>query len=47
VSDPQLLFLVRHGRADYTSTTFRETPRGQTFDPPLDRSGLDALLKGN
>ena len=41
MSDPQLLFLVRHGRADYTSTTFRETPRGQTFDPPLDETGLE------
>ena len=41
MSDPQLLFLVRHGRADYTSTTFSETPRGQTFDPPLDETGLE------
>ena len=36
-----MLFLVRHGRADYTSKTFRETSRGPTYDPPLDETGRE------
>jgi broad specificity phosphatase PhoE len=41
MSDHRVLFLVRHGRADYTSKTFRDTPRGPTFDPPLDETGRE------
>lgn len=37
----RVLYLVRHGRADYASRSFRDTPRGPTFDPPLDPAGLE------
>jgi probable phosphoglycerate mutase len=39
--DQRILFLVRHGRADYTSREYRETPRGPTYDPPLDETGVE------
>ena len=41
MSDHRVLFLVRHGRADYTSKVFRETSRGPTFDPPLYETGRE------
>ena len=41
MSAPRVLFLVRHGRADYTSRDYRDTPRGKTYDPPLDETGLE------
>jgi probable phosphoglycerate mutase len=41
VSGHRVLFLVRHGRADYTTKVFRDTSRGPTFDPPLDATGLE------
>lgn len=37
----RILYLVRHGRADYTSRAFRETPRGPAFDPPLSAEGVE------
>ncbi len=41
MTDERTLFLIRHGRADYTSKVFRETARGPTFDPPLDATGRE------
>lgn len=37
----RLLFLVRHGRSDFSSNDFRKTPRGETYDPPLDETGRE------
>lgn len=37
----RILYLARHGRADYTSRAFRETPRGPAFDPPLSAEGIE------
>ena len=39
MTDPRLLFLVRHGRSDQTSRAVTETPRGPQWDPPLDDVG--------
>jgi 2,3-bisphosphoglycerate-dependent phosphoglycerate mutase len=33
------LLLVRHGRVDFESREFHETPRGHQWDPPLDEGG--------
>ena len=39
---PRLLFLVRHGRSDFTATdAFREHPLGPQWDPPLDATGRE------
>lgn len=35
------LVLVRHGRVDFDSADFRESPRGRQWDPPLDADGRD------
>ena len=34
------LVLVRHGRVDFASRAFSETPRGRQWDPPLGEEGL-------
>ena len=33
------LVLVRHGRVDFSSRDFRQTPRGRQWDPALDDTG--------
>jgi probable phosphoglycerate mutase len=33
------LLLIRHGRVDFTSKDFVESPRGRQYDPPLDDRG--------
>ena len=35
------LILVRHGRVDFDSRRFVDTPLGRQWDPPLDALGLD------
>jgi 2,3-bisphosphoglycerate-dependent phosphoglycerate mutase len=35
------LFLVRHGRVDFSSRRFRESPRGRQWDPPLGEAGRE------
>jgi broad specificity phosphatase PhoE len=35
------LILVRHGRVDFDSGQFVDTPLGRQWDPPLDAVGLD------
>jgi 2,3-bisphosphoglycerate-dependent phosphoglycerate mutase len=35
------LVLVRHGRVDFSSREFLETPRGRQWDPPLDDVGRE------
>jgi probable phosphoglycerate mutase len=35
------LLLVRHGRVDFTSRDFVESPRGRQYDPPLDERGRE------
>src|SRR3990172_403024 len=39
VSD-RVLYLIRHGRPDYTNDEFADTPRGHQYDPPLSDEGL-------
>jgi broad specificity phosphatase PhoE len=39
LSEPRLLFLVRHARSNQTSRAVTETPRGPQWDPPLDDVG--------
>lgn len=34
-----VLYLIRHGRADYQNDDFTETPRGYQYDPPLSQGG--------
>jgi probable phosphoglycerate mutase len=41
MSAHRLLYLIRHGRADYASKEFSRTPRGLTYDPPLDETGRE------
>jgi probable phosphoglycerate mutase len=41
VTDHRILYLIRHGHADYTARVFRDTPRGATYDPPLDAIGRE------
>lgn len=38
---PVRLDLVRHGRVDFDSKDFRETPRGPQWDPPLGERGRE------
>jgi broad specificity phosphatase PhoE len=40
VSD-RVLYLIRHGRADYGSEAFTPTARGEQFDPPLSETGRE------
>jgi probable phosphoglycerate mutase len=35
------LILVRHGRVDFDSRDFVDTPQGPQWDPPLDAGGLE------
>jgi broad specificity phosphatase PhoE len=35
----RLLYLIRHGRADYDNDDFADTPRGHQYDPPLSAEG--------
>ena len=35
------LVLIRHGRVDFSSESFRHTRRGRQWDPPLDERGRD------
>jgi broad specificity phosphatase PhoE len=35
------LLLVRHGRVDFTSRDFVQSPRGRQFDPPLTEDGRE------
>jgi broad specificity phosphatase PhoE len=35
------LLLIRHGRVDFTSRDFTQSPRGRQWDPPLDEAGLE------
>lgn len=35
------LLLVRHGRVDFSSREFRDSPRGRQWDPPLGERGLE------
>jgi 2,3-bisphosphoglycerate-dependent phosphoglycerate mutase len=37
----RILYLIRHGRADYDNDDFTETPRGRQYDPPLSQEGRD------
>ena len=39
------LFLVRHGRVDFSSRDFADTPRGRQWDPPLDGVGRQQALR--
>ena len=39
--DERRLFLVRHGRVDFESRAFRESPRGRQWDPPLGSEGRE------
>jgi probable phosphoglycerate mutase len=39
--DARRLYLIRHGRPDYTSTARAMTPRGEQYDPPLGEVGLE------
>lgn len=37
----RLLFLIRHGRSDFSSTDLTKTPRGSQWDPPLGPEGRE------
>ncbi len=37
----RILYLIRHGRADYDNDDFTETPRGPQYDPPLSEEGRE------
>lgn len=37
----RLLFIVRHGEADYASQRMTPTPRGRQYDPPLSDRGRE------
>ena len=41
MSEGRLLFIVRHGEADYASQRMTATPRGQQYDPPLSELGRE------
>jgi broad specificity phosphatase PhoE len=41
MTEPRILFLIRHGRSDQTSNDLIETPRGMQWDPPLDDLGRE------
>ena len=38
---PRILFLVRHGRSDASSTDFVPYRNGPQWDPPLDATGAE------
>jgi broad specificity phosphatase PhoE len=37
----RFLFLIRHGRSDFSSTHLTTTPRGSQWDPPLGHDGRE------
>jgi len=37
----RVLYLIRHGRPDYTNDDFADTPRGHQYDPPLSDQGRE------
>jgi probable phosphoglycerate mutase len=39
------LLLIRHGRVDFESRDFVESPRGRQYDPPLSEEGRDQARK--
>jgi probable phosphoglycerate mutase len=41
----RVLWLIRHGRADFSAKEFTSTPRGEQFDPPLDETGREQAEK--
>lgn len=41
MSDPRLLFLIRHGRSDFESNDLRDIGRGPQWDPPLSEQGRE------
>ncbi len=41
MSEPRVLFLIRHGRSDFDSNEMTDTPRGKQFDPPLSEQGRE------
>jgi probable phosphoglycerate mutase len=41
VSAPRVLYLIRHGRSDESSSDLATTPRGPQWDPPLDERGRE------
>lgn len=44
----RVLYLIRHGRPDYSNDDFADTPRGHQYDPPLSdegRSQAEALAR--
>ena len=41
MSEPRILFLIRHGRSDQSSDDLAAMPRGMQWDPPLDATGRD------
>jgi broad specificity phosphatase PhoE len=49
VSPARVLFLIRHGQADQSSTDYTQTVRGRQWDPALDDRGreqVDLLTRG-
>ena len=41
MSEPRVLFLIRHGRSDFDSNDLRESPRGRQWNPPLSEEGRE------
>ena len=41
MTQPRLLFLIRHGRSDYDSTDLADVGRGRQWDPPLGEHGRE------
>ena len=39
------ILLIRHGRVDFESQDFRQTPRGRQWDPPLDHEGGEQVRR--
>ena len=39
------LLLIRHGRVDFASKDFVESPRGRQYDPPLDERGREQATR--
>lgn len=44
MSGVRLIHLIRHGRSDFDSNEFLETPRGKQWDPPLAEEGREQAL---
>lgn len=41
MSGPRVLHLIRHGQSDFSSSDFRDSPRGKQWDPPLSATGRE------